>query len=306
MNDDNLPTIAVAIPCYNEAITIEQVVRDFRAQLPDATIHVFDNNSTDESAQIARNAGAVVHKIRKQGKGHVLQAIFAAIEADALVLVDGDDTYLAKDVHRLLKPVLEEDVDMVVGDRLSSASDESMRKHRHLGNKLIVASINLMFGTKYRDILSGYRVFNRRFVKTVPLLTPGFETETEMTLQALEEGMVIIELPISYRSRPAESHSKLNALRDGYRIMMTAAILLRDHYPLRLFGAVSFGLLLVVLILLGGLAMTTGDIIRLNTLYLLVGIALLMLLSMLAFGLGLILNAVNTRFRQLKQILQRK
>jgi len=300
------PQIAVAIPCYNEAITIEQVVRDFRAQLPDATIHVFDNNSTDESAQIARNAGAVVHKIRKQGKGHVLQAIFAAIEADALVLVDGDDTYLAKDVHRLLKPVLEEDVDMVVGDRLSSASDESMRKHRHLGNKLIVASINLMFGTKYRDILSGYRVFNRRFVKTVPLLTPGFETETEMTLQALEEGMVIIELPISYRSRPAESHSKLNALRDGYRIMMTAAILLRDHYPLRLFGAVSFGLLLVVLILLGGLAMTTGDIIRLNTLYLLVGIALLMLLSMLAFGLGLILNAVNTRFRQLKQILQRK
>ncbi|MBL7164527.1 MAG: glycosyltransferase [Anaerolineales bacterium] len=305
MTDQKQPTIAVAIPCYNEAITIEQVVNDFHSQLPDAAIHVFDNNSTDDSAQIAQNAGAIVHRVRKQGKGHVLQAIFDTIEADAVVLVDGDDTYSAEDVHRLVKPVLDEDVDMVVGNRLPSASDETMRKHRHLGNKLIVISINLMFGTKYQDILSGYRVFSRRFVKTVPLLTPGFETETEMTLQALEEGMIIEELPISYRSRPADSHSKLNAVRDGYRIMMTAAILLRDHYPLRLFGVVSFVLLLVVLILLGLLSLTTQDILQLNTLSLIAGIALLMLLSVLAFGLGLILNAVNTRFRQLKQFLQR-
>jgi len=305
MTDQKQPTIAVAIPCYNEAITIEQVVNDFRSQLPDAAIHVFDNNSTDDSAQIAQNAGAIVHRVRKQGKGHVLQAIFDTIEADAVVLVDGDDTYSAEDVHRLVKPVLDEDVDMVVGNRLPSASDETMRKHRHLGNKLIVISINLMFGTKYQDILSGYRVFSRRFVKTVPLLTPGFETETEMTLQALEEGMIIEELPISYRSRPADSHSKLNAVRDGYRIMMTAAILLRDHYPLRLFGVVSFGSLLAVLILFGLLALTNQDILQLNSLALIAGIVLLMLLSVLAFGLGLILNAVNTRFRQLKQFLQR-
>jgi len=162
-----------------------------------------------------------------------------------------------------------------------------------------------MFGTKYRDILSGYRIFSRRFVKTVPLLTPGFETETEMTLQALEEGMIIEEMPISYRSRPADSHSKLNAVRDGYRIMMTAAILLRDHYPLRLFGLVSFVLFIVVLVLLGLLSLTAQNILQLNTLSLIAGIALLMLLSALAFSLGLILNAVNTRFRQLKQILQR-
>ena len=305
MDDQNTPTIAVAIPCYNEAITIEKVVSDFRAQLPEASIHVFDNNSTDDSAQIAENIGAMVHRVRKQGKGHVLQAIFDVIDADAVILVDGDDTYFAEDIHRLLKPVLDGEVDMMVGNRLPSASDETMRRHRHLGNKLIVGSINLMFRTKYRDILSGYRVFSRRFVKTVPLLTPGFETETEMTLQALEEGMIIEELPISYRSRPADSHSKLNAVRDGYRIMMTAAILLRDHYPLRLFGAVSFGLLIVVLALLGVLSLTSRNILQLNSLALIAGIVLLMLLSFLAFGLGLILNAVNTRFRQLKQFLQR-
>jgi len=305
MINDNKYSIAVAIPCYNEAITVEKVVSDFRAQLPDASIYVFDNNSTDDTAQIALNAGALVHKVRKQGKGHVLQAIFDTIVADAIVLVDGDDTYFAEDVHRLLTPVLEGDVDMVVGNRLPSASDETMRKHRHLGNKLIVTSINLMFGTKYCDILSGYRIFSRRFVKTVPLLTPGFETETEMTLQALEEGMIIEEMPISYRSRPADSHSKLNAVRDGYRIMMTAAILLRDHYPLRLFGLVSFVLFIVVLVLLGLLSLTAQNILQLNTLSLIAGIALLMLLSALAFSLGLILNAVNTRFRQLKQILQR-
>ncbi len=305
MTDDKMQTIAVAIPCYNEAITVEKVVNDFRAQLPDALIYVFDNNSMDDTAQIAQNAGAIVHKVRKQGKGNVLQAMFDIIVADAIVLVDGDDTYFAEDIHRLLAPVLEGDVDMVVGNRLPSASDETMRKHRHLGNKLIVSSINLMFGTRYRDILSGYRVFSRRFVKTVPLLTPGFETETEMTLQALEEGMIIEELPISYRSRPVDSHSKLNAVRDGYRIMMTAAILLRDHYPLRLFGLVSFALFIVVLALLGLLSLTNQNVLQMNTLPLIAGIALLLLLSALAFALGLILNAVNTRFRQLKQILQR-
>jgi len=305
MTDKRESTIAVAIPCYNESITIEKVVTDFRAQLPEASIYVFDNNSSDESAQIALKAGAIVHKVRKQGKGHVLQTIFDTIDVDAIVLVDGDDTYFAEDVHGLLEPVLSGDVDMVVGDRLPSASDETMRKHRHLGNKLIVSSINLMFGTKYQDILSGYRVFSQRFVKTVPLLTPGFETETEMTLQALEEGMIIEELPISYQSRPADSHSKLNAVRDGYRIMMTAAILLRDHYPLRLFGVISFLLLIIVLVLLGLLSLTNQDILQLNNFALIAGIALLMLLSVLAFGLGMILNAVNTRFRQLKQFLQR-
>lgn len=298
MTKSQTPHIAIVLPCYNEAITIQQVIADFRVQLPDAKIHVFDNNSSDDSARLAAEAGATVHSVRKQGKGYVIQKAFEIIVADAIVMADGDDTYFAEDVHKLLEPVLNGNVDMVVGDRLPTASDENMRWHRHLGNRLIVWSINIMFGTRYRDILSGYRVFSRRFVQNVPLLTPGFETETEMTLQALEEGMEIIEMPISYRSRPADSHSKLNAVRDGYRIMLTAAILLRDHNPLRVFGLLSFVLLLAALVLL---AFTLAGNISL-----LIYSALLALLSASSFGLGLVLNAVNTRFRQLKQILQRK
>lgn len=306
MSENKSKNIAVAIPCYNEAVTITQVVEDFRAQLPEAEIYVFDNNSSDESANLARKAGAVVHKVRQQGKGNVLQAIFDTIVADAIVLVDGDDTYPAEDVHQLLEPVLAGDVDMVVGNRLPSASDQNMRRLHHIGNKLIVGAINLMFGTRYLDILSGYRVFSRRFAQNVPLLTPGFETETEMTLQALEEGMVIEEKPISYRSRPADSHSKLNSFRDGYRIMMTAAILLRDHYPLRIFGLAALIFLLAALALLVLLSLTNRDILQLDHLLLLFGIALLVPLSAMSFGLGLILNAVNTRFRQQKQLSQRK
>lgn len=306
MSENKSKNIAVAIPCYNEAVTITQVVEDFRAQLPEAEIYVFDNNSSDERANLARKAGAVVHKVRQQGKGNVLQAIFDTIVADAIVLVDGDDTYPAEDVHQLLEPVLAGDVDMVVGNRLPSASDQNMRRLHHIGNKLIVGAINLMFGTRYLDILSGYRVFSRRFAQNVPLLTPGFETETEMTLQALEEGMVIEEKPISYRSRPADSHSKLNSFRDGYRIMMTAAILLRDHYPLRIFGLAALIFLLAALALLVLLSLTNRDILQLDHLLLLFGIALLVPLSAMSFGLGLILNAVNTRFRQQKQLSQRK
>jgi glycosyltransferase involved in cell wall biosynthesis len=299
------PTVVVAIPCYNEAITIGKVIGDFREALPGATIVVFDNNSTDDSASLAQQAGAVVHKVRKQGKGHVLQSIFNLVSADAVVIVDGDDTYFAEDVHQLVGPVLAGEADMVVGNRLASASEESMRVYRHIGNRMIVGCINLMFGTRYQDILSGFRVFSRRFVETVPLLTPGFETETEMTLQALEEGMLIEELPISYRSRPADSHSKLNAFRDGYRIMLTAAMLLRDHNPLRVFGLVSVLLLLCVVVLLVLVLLAVQGQIQVNVPVLLTAVVLLVPLSAFSFGLGLILNAVNTRFRQLKQILQR-
>jgi hypothetical protein len=221
------------------------------------------------------------------------------------VLVDGDDTYEADDVHELLPRVLSGDVDMVVGNRLSAATSDNMVAHRQLGNQLIVGGINLMFGTRYRDILSGYRVFSRRFVEVVPLLTPGFETETEMTLQALEEGLMIEEHPVSYRSRPEDSHSKLNAFRDGYRIMLTAAILLRDHNPLRLFGLISFLLLCCVFVLLVLILLASRGKIQVDTTGLLFAVLLLAPLSAMFFGLGLILNAVNTRFRQLKQIFQR-
>jgi glycosyltransferase involved in cell wall biosynthesis len=302
---DHQPTIAVAVPCYNEAITIVKVITDFQKELPGAEIIVFDNNSTDGSGQLALEAGARVVRVRQQGKGHVLQAMFDQVQADALVLVDGDDTYEAGDVHRLLSPVLSGEVDMVVGNRLPSATDENMLTHRHIGNRLIVWGINWMFGTYYQDILSGYRVFSRRFIQRVPLLTPGFETETEMTLQALEEGMIIEELPIAYRSRPAESFSKLNAFRDGYRIVLTAAILLRDHNPLRVFGLLALAFLAAALILLILALLSIQGVVHIQVILLLVMAALLVPLSALAFGLGLILNATNTRFRQLKQIFHR-
>lgn len=302
---DQHPTIVVAVPCYNEAITIAKVIKDFQKELPGAEIVVFDNNSSDGSGQLAQDAGARVVKVCQQGKGHVLQAMFDQIEADALVLVDGDDTYDARDVHGLLAPVLSGEVDMVVGNRLQAATDENMRTHRHIGNRLIVWGINWMFGTQYQDILSGYRVFSRRFIQRVPLLTPGFETETEMTLQALEEGMIIEELPISYRSRPAESFSKLNAFRDGYRIVLTAAILLRDHNPLRVFGLLALAFLLGALFTLILALLSIQGVVHIHVVLLLVIAALLVPMSALAFGLGLILNATNTRFRQLKQILHR-
>lgn len=305
MPETNSKKIAVVIPCYNEAVTIVQVVEGFRAQLPEAEIYVFDNNSTDDSVQLATQAGAIVHQVSKQGKGNVIQAAFDLIVADALIMVDGDDTYFPEDVHSLLKPVLEDDVDMVVGNRLATASDENMRRLHHLGNKLIVGSINLMFGTRYLDILSGYRVFSRQFVENVPLLTPGFETETEMTLQALEEGMSIIEMPILYRSRPADSHSKLNSFRDGYRIMMTAAILLRDHYPLRIFGLASFISFVVGMVFWILFSTTFDGNLHLQNLIFMIGSVLMLLLSAMSFGLGLILNAINTRFRQQKQLSQR-
>jgi glycosyltransferase involved in cell wall biosynthesis len=298
-------SIVVAIPCYNEAVTIVKVVEEFRAALPEAEIHVFDNNSTDDSVQIAAGASATVHRVRKQGKGHVVQAIFETLQADAVLIVDGDDTYSAEDAPKLLAPVLAGEADMVVGNRLPSASRESMRHHRQFGNRMIVGSINFMFGTAYEDILSGYRVFSRRFVESVPLLTPGFETETEMTLQALEEGMVVVEIPITYRSRPATSESKLHPFRDGYRIMLTAAILLRDHHPLRIFGIISmigFGLVLLIglLVLLNHLGVT-----NLPETLLTGALLVLIPLSAIALGTGLILNAVNTRFRQLRQLIQR-
>jgi glycosyltransferase involved in cell wall biosynthesis len=298
--------IAVAIPCYNEAVTIAKVVKDFQAVLPNASIHVFDNNSTDGSAELAKNAGAFVHHVRKKGKGNVMQAIFDTIEADALIIVDGDDTYYAEDAPKLLEPILKGEADMVVGNRLANATESSMRRLHQFGNRWIVWAINFMFKTKFLDILSGYRALSRRFIASVPLLTPGFETETELTLQALERGLEIIEVPIAYRSRPKGSKSKLRSFYDGKRIMMTAAMLLRDHKPIRLFGGVSLFCYLIsaiaaILRILNYLGTTslpnevlTGTIIIFTP------------LATISLAIGLILSAINTRFRELDQIMKRK
>lgn len=295
--------VAVAVPCYNEALTIARVVRDFRRVLPEARVYVFDNHSTDDSAVRARRAGATVIPVPRPGKGNVMRAIFDSLDADVILIVDGDDTYDAADAPRLIEPVLRGQADMVVGDRLAAAQGDSFRWHRHLGNRLILWGINLMFGSRFRDILSGYRAVSRRLVETVPLLTPGFETETELTLQTLEEGLVIVEVPVAYRSRPEGSHSKLRAFRDGYRIMLTAAILLRDHYPLRLYGLIS--LLSLLAAVLSGLIWSLLTDGRLALLVL--GLTLLFaFMAMFSLGVGLILSAIVSRFRELKQISRRQ
>ena len=297
--------VAVAIPCYNEAVTITKVVRDFRAVLPRASIHVFDNNSTDGSADLAKEAGATVHHVRKRGKGYVMRAILNTIAADAVIVVDGDDTYLAEEAPVLLEPILRGEADMVVGNRLQRASKESLRRLHQIGNRLVVASINRMFGTAYQDVLSGYRAFSRRFVESVPVLTQGFEIETELTLQALGEELDVIEIPISYRRRPAGSHSKLRSFRDGYRIMLTAVVLLRDHHPLRFFGFVSLVCFLIVLAASVLRLMTYVGIMTLPTSLLTGTLLLFAPLGTVVFGIGLILNAINTRFREMKQTMRR-
>jgi glycosyltransferase involved in cell wall biosynthesis len=303
IKDDS--SIAVAIPCYNEAVTIGKVIKDFKEVLPGAAIHIFDNNSTDKSSDLAREAGAVVHQVRKQGKGNVIQAIFDTITADALIVVDGDDTYYPEEAHKLIGPVLRGEADMVVGNRLPNATGRSMRRLHQFGNRLIVWTINRMFKTQYLDILSGYRVFSRRFVRSIPLLSHGFETETELTLLALEREMEIVEIPVSYRNRPEGSKSKLRSFRDGRRILMTAAMLLRDHKPIRLFGIISLACFFIsgaaaVLRVLNYLGITsfpnqvlTGTIIIMSP------------LAVMSFAIGLILNAINTRFRELNQIIIR-
>lgn len=299
------PSIAVAIPCHNEAATIAKVVKDFRKALPRAPIYVFDNASTDGSADLARKAGAEVHPVPALGKGNVLRAIFDDLKEDIVVLVDGDDTYPAEEVSTLLQPVLTGAADMTVGHRLDGASDANMKRLNQFGNRMIVAYINRLFDTQYDDVLSGYRAFNRRFMESVPVLTSGFEVETEITLQALAEGLSVLEVPVSYRSRPEDSQSKLRPFADGYRIVLTAAILLRDHRPLRLFGAIAA--------FFWSLALVAG-VLRLFSIFgqdslpdsILGGVVLLGVPSgLIALGIGLSLNAINTRFQEIKTFLRR-
>ena len=229
--------IAIAVPCFNEAPTVGKVVEDFRRELPDAEIVVFDNASTDATGDEAVAAGARVVLEKRPGKGYVMQSIFETVDADVLVVVDGDDTYFAEDVHALLEPVVKDRADMVVGNRLKDASGRALNDLRRFGNHLIIGIMNFVFRTSFKDILSGYRVMNRNFLRSVPLITGGFETE--LTLQALGKGMVIEEIPIRYRERPSGSYSKLSPFGDGYRILITIAMLLRNHRPLYFFSVLA-------------------------------------------------------------------
>ncbi len=234
--------IAVLVPCYNEELTIEKVVKDFKKELPDADIYVYDNNSKDKTAEIAEKAGAIVRKENRQGKGNAVRTMFKDIEADLYVMVDGDDTYPAEFVHELIKPVEDGEADMCIGDRLTQGNyQKEVKKHFHnFGNNLVRTTINVLFGTKLKDIMTGYRVFTKEFVKNFPVMSPGFELETEMTLFALDKKFRIKEIPIVFRERPEGSESKISTVKDGIKVVGTIIKMFKNYKPLKFFNIFAF------------------------------------------------------------------
>jgi glycosyltransferase involved in cell wall biosynthesis len=294
--------IAVLIPCYNEAVAIPGVVAGFRAALPGATIHVYDNNSSDGTAEIARAAGARVATEVLQGKGHVVRRMFADIDADIYILVDGDGTYDAASAPALAEKLCAESLDMVTGTRVEQAQAAYRRGHR-FGNAMLTGLVSRLFGADLADMLSGYRVFSRRFVKSFPALAGGFETETELTVHALQLGMPVGEVPTPYRERPAGSASKLRSFRDGARILRLILMLVKDERPIPFFTAVAAvifvaGLLLGIPVVLEFLH--TGLVPRLPTA---IVAASLIMLSFLSAACGLILDSVARGRREMKRLL---
>lgn len=233
--------IAILIPCYNEEITVAKVITDFKKELPDALIYVYNNNSTDNTLQIAYENGAIVKNEYRQGKGNVVRSMFRDIDADVYVLVDGDNTYPANMVHQLIKPILMETADMVVGDRISNGTYKKQNKRlfHDFGNGMVRNTINRLFKTNLKDVMSGYRAFSRTFVKNIPILSKGFEVETEMTLHALDKRFIIKEIPIEYKDRPNKSKSKLNTFTDGYKVIKTIIKMLKDYKPLKFFLSIA-------------------------------------------------------------------
>ena len=294
--------VAVLIPCYNESAAVGTVVRDFRAALPEAAIYVYDNNSKDDTVEVARAAGAIVRQEKRQGKGNVVRRMFADIEADAYVLVDGDATYHAPSAPSMLDLLFEESVDMVVGCRRHEA-DDAYRAGHQFGNALLTGFVAKLFGRNFTDILSGYRVFSRRFVKSFPALAVGFETETELTVHALELRMPVAELVTPYGARPEGSVSKLSTYRDGFRILRLILALYRHERPLQYFSYLGSALVLLALVL--GVPVVaewlrTGLVLRFPTAILATGI---MLVAVLSFALGLILETVTRGRQELKRLM---
>ena len=301
---DPAPRIAVLIPCYNEELTVGQVVREFRTELPEAEIYVFDNNSVDRTAEEARAAGAIVMREYRQGKGYVVQSMFQQVEADIYIMVDGDATYDPKAVRDLLQPILNREAEMAVGSRLHNGSKSEFRELNRLGNRLFLSVLNSMFGVQLTDILSGYRVFSREFVKHIPLFTDGFQVETELTIKALERRYRIVEVPINLSPRPEGSYSKIRHFHDGIEILELILSLFRDYKPLTFFGTV--GLLLMLAGLVPGLSVIyeflhTGLVPRLPSAVLAVGLELS---GMLATAVGLVLHTTVRRFQEFEYQLR--
>ena len=291
--------IAVLVPCYNEAKTIEKVVRDFRKALPEAVIYVYDNNSADGTADIARNAGAVVRHEYRQGKGNVIRRMFREIDADCYLITDGDDTYPAEFAREMCDKVLEKQVDMVVGDRLSSTYfSENKRPFHNFGNSLVRSAINRLFRSEIKDIMTGYRAFSYQFVKSFPVLSTGFEIETEMSIHAIDKNIFLDSVVIDYRDRPEGSESKLNTYSDGARVLRTIARLYRNYKPFQFFSLIALALLIIAAIFFLPVAadyVRTGLVARFPTL---IVCGFVVIAAILAFFAGLILQTIRQKDRQ--------
>ena len=291
--------IAVLIPCYNESKTITKVVTDFRRELPDATIYVYDNNSIDGTDELARDAGAVVHYERQQGKGNVIRRMFAEIDAECYIMVDGDDTYPAQTAPKMVEKVLEEKADMVVGDRLSSTYfEENKRLFHNFGNSLVRTSINLLFQSNIKDIMTGYRAFSYRFVKTFPVLSKGFEIETEMSIHAVDKNMFVENVVIDYHDRPEGSESKLNTYSDGFKVIMTIQRLFRTYRPGAFFGVIAAILMALSLVFFTPILITftrTGFVPKIPTLMV---CGFVMVAAIQSFFAGQILQTAYQKNRQ--------
>jgi glycosyltransferase involved in cell wall biosynthesis len=298
------PRIAVLIPCYNEELTIADVVREFRAELPRAAIYVFDNNSTDRTAAHALAAGARVHRERRQGKGYVIQSMFRDVDADVYVLVDGDGTYAAGSVHRVMAPILAGETDMVIGSRLHRESHSAFRFLNRLGNRSFLWLINSIFRVNLTDVLSGFRAFSRQFVKGIPLFGGGFEIETELTIKALYRGYRLLEVPVDLATRPEGSYSKIRHFRDGIIITKTIFALFRDYKPLTFFG--SLGLLLVgVGAVMGLRTWNNGAYLSGRTDFVPVVLVAVMVLGGILSGFtGVVLHTVLRRFQEFEHQLR--
>lgn len=294
---------AVLIPCYNEATSIEKVINDFKQQLPDATIYVYDNNSTDNTADIARRAGAVVKHEFRQGKGNVVRSMFRDIDADCYLMVDGDDTYSAENAKEMCQ-LVEEGADMVIGDRLSSTYfTENKRPFHNDGNRLVRFLINKIFNNNIHDIMTGYRALSHTFVKNFPIISRNFEIETEMTIHALDKNFLIREVKINYRDRQEGSVSKLNTYLDGMKVVSTIFMMFRDYRPLKFFTIISALLLLIAIAMFVPVFieyMQTGLVPRFPTLIVsgFIGIA-----SLLTFFCGVVLEVITKKHKQLYELM---
>lgn len=294
--------VAVLVPCYNEEATVAAVVQDFSQVLPAAKIYVYDNNSKDRTVARAREAGAIVRNEPRQGKGNVMRRMFSDIDADIYVLVDGDDTYDAASAPTLIDKLLSERLDMVVGTRLHSADDEAFRRGHRIGNDLLTGVVSVLFGRSFSDMLSGYRVFSRRFVKSFPALAAGFETETELTVHALELRMPIAEVVTPYKARPSGSLSKLRTYRDGTRILLTIIALFKEERPMVFFSIMAGLLTMISLVIAYPVVITymhTGLVPRFPTAILATGI---MIMAALSLAAGFVLDTVTHGRREMKRL----